>query len=107
MRFVLLAVDAKGVHRLMLTQDPEAYAAAYEKANAAPAAPKPAKKSTVATPGEGEGDEFMTIGKGGKTLNLTAEGVFKTLREIFEARGRKVCRISAITTASAELLVEH
>ncbi|AFR95378.1 eukaryotic translation initiation factor 3 subunit C [Cryptococcus neoformans C23] len=70
-------------------EDPEAYTAAYEKANAAPAAPKPAKKAAVTTPGEGEGDEFMTIGKGGKALNLTADGVFKTLREIFEARGRK------------------
>ena len=31
----------------------------------------------------------MTIGRGGRALNLTSEGVFKTLREIFEQRGRK------------------
>lgn len=49
----------------------------------------------------------MTIGKGGKTLNLTADGVFKTLREIFEARGRKVCRFPLITIALAKLHVEH
>lgn len=49
----------------------------------------------------------MTIGKGGKTLNLTADGVFKTLREIFEARGRKVRRFSLITIALAKLHVEH
>ena len=41
--------------------------------------------------GEGEVDgDFQTIGKGGKTLNLTAEGTYKTLREIFESRGKKV-----------------
>lgn len=31
----------------------------------------------------------MTIGKGGKALNLTTDGVFKTLREVLEQRGRK------------------
>ena len=39
--------------------------------------------------------DFQTIGKGGKTLNLTPEGTFKTLRDIFESRGKKVnsCRL--------------
>lgn len=32
----------------------------------------------------------MTVGKGGRALNLTAEGVFKTLKTITEGRGRKV-----------------
>ncbi|WVQ79460.1 eukaryotic translation initiation factor 3 subunit C [Cryptococcus sp. DSM 104549] len=70
-------------------EGPDAYTAAYNAANAAPAAPKPVKKAATAAAGEGDAAEFMTIGKGGKTLNLTADGVFKTLREIFEARGRK------------------
>ena len=39
--------------------------------------------------------DFMTIGKGGKALNLTTEGVFRSLREIFEQRGRKVGRMSS------------
>ncbi|WVQ96216.1 eukaryotic translation initiation factor 3 subunit C [Kwoniella sp. CBS 9459] len=70
-------------------EDPAAYSAAYESANAAPVAPKAAKKTQAATADGQASDDFMTIGKGGKTLNLTSEGVFKTLREIFEQRGRK------------------
>ncbi|OCF37051.1 eukaryotic translation initiation factor 3 subunit C [Kwoniella heveanensis BCC8398] len=70
-------------------EDPAAYSAAYEAANAAPAAPKAVKKTQAATADGQASEDFMTIGKGGKTLNLTAEGVFKTLREIFEQRGRK------------------
>ncbi|KAK8849451.1 eukaryotic translation initiation factor 3 subunit C [Kwoniella newhampshirensis] len=71
------------------TEDPAAYTAAYEAANAAPAAPKPVKKAAAAVDGQAESADFMTIGKGGKTLNLTADGILKTLREVFEQRGRK------------------
>ncbi|WWC65606.1 eukaryotic translation initiation factor 3 subunit C [Kwoniella dejecticola CBS 10117] len=72
-------------------EDPEAYTTAYEIANAAPAPKKAAKKAAIAVDGdiEEQNEEFMTIGKGGKALNLTPEGVFKTLKEIFEQRGRK------------------
>ncbi|WVQ66549.1 eukaryotic translation initiation factor 3 subunit C [Kwoniella botswanensis] len=72
-------------------EDPSAYTAAYEAANAAPAPKKVAKKVQIADGGEDQdqNEDFMTIGKGGKALNLTPEGVFKTLREIFEQRGRK------------------
>ncbi|ORY35012.1 putative eukaryotic translation initiation factor subunit [Naematelia encephala] len=71
-------------------EDPAAYASAYESANAVPA-PVKAPKKAVAQGADGEADsaDFMTIGKGGKALNLTTEGVFRTLRDIFEARGRK------------------
>ncbi|TYJ54720.1 eukaryotic translation initiation factor 3 subunit C [Cryptococcus floricola] len=69
-------------------KDPAAYTEAYNKANAAPAPAKAAKKAPADQAAE-DGEEFMTIGKGGKTLNLTSDGVFKTLRELFEARGRK------------------
>lgn len=34
-------------------------------------------------------EDFATVGKGGKSLSLTSEGVFKTLRSITESRGRK------------------
>jgi len=51
--------------------------------------PKAPKKSATATQEETEDADFTTIGKGGKALNLTADGVFRTLREIFEQRGRK------------------
>ncbi|WVN86973.1 eukaryotic translation initiation factor 3 subunit C [Cryptococcus depauperatus CBS 7841] len=65
------------------------YTAAYDKANAAPAPVKPKKTLEVDTPGEGDAADFMTIGKGGKTLNLTSDGILKTLSELSEARGRK------------------
>lgn len=72
-------------------EDPAAYAANYDAANTAPTVVKPVKRAVDRTD-EGAGDdEFMTIGKGGKALNLTPEGVFKTLKDIFEQRGRKVC----------------
>lgn len=71
------------------TQDSEAYAKAYNVANTAPSVPKAPKKSATATQEETEDADFTTIGKGGKALNLTADGVFRTLREIFEQRGRK------------------
>ncbi|EIW71751.1 hypothetical protein TREMEDRAFT_43048 [Tremella mesenterica DSM 1558] len=71
-------------------EDPTAYASAYDVANVAPAVPKVSRKTTATAPTE-EGDEgdFQTIGKGGKTLNLTPEGVFKTLKDIAEQRGKK------------------
>lgn len=48
------------------------------------------KKASATTQAEENADaDFTTIGKGGKALNLTADGVFRTLREIFEQRGRK------------------
>ena len=43
----------------------------------------------VAQPGEEDNDEFTTVGKGGKAMTFTSEGVFKALRAVFEARGKK------------------
>ncbi len=71
-------------------QDPAAYVAAYEAANVGPAAPVDKKAKVQTQEGQEDSADFMTIGKGGKTLNLTSDGVFKTLKEIFEQRGRKV-----------------
>ncbi|ORX37992.1 eukaryotic translation initiation factor 3 subunit 8 N-terminus-domain-containing protein [Kockovaella imperatae] len=70
--------------------DPAEYTAAYEAANVAPSAPK-APKRPVGAPQEGQPDDgdFMTIGRGGRALNLTADGVLRTLREIVEQRGKK------------------
>lgn len=70
-------------------QDPSAYATAYNKANAPAAAPKVKKTPAQTQEQEDASADFTTIGKGGKALNLTADGVFRTLREIFEQRGRK------------------
>lgn len=72
-------------------QDPEAYSSAYDKANVAPVVAKKPKKTDPTGAVAGDDGDFQTIGKGGRALNLTAEGTFKTLREIFESRGKKVC----------------
>lgn len=70
--------------------DPAEYTAAYNKANVAPTVPKAPKKVISQAQGGEDEQDFQTIGKGGKALNLTTEGVFRTLKDIYEHRGRKV-----------------
>lgn len=36
-------------------------------------------------------DAFTTVGKGGKTMQFTADSIFKNLQMVQEARGKKVC----------------
>lgn len=72
-------------------QDPEAFQRELEGADiAAQEASKPKKKKarTDATAAD-DNEDFETVGKGGKALNLTPEGVFKTLAAVLEARGKK------------------
>ena len=72
-----------------MTQDPEVY-----ERNHAPVTVShgqgsiQAKKTSIVH--EKEGDEFVTVGKGGKTVQFTAEGIFKNLQAVQEARGKKV-----------------
>lgn len=35
-------------------------------------------------------DQFTTVGKGGKAMQFTADAIFKTLKIVHEARGKKV-----------------
>ena len=35
-------------------------------------------------------DEYTTVGKGGKVMQFTSEGIFKHLQAVQEARGKKV-----------------
>lgn len=78
-------------------QSAEEYTAAYLAANKT--ADEPVKKdkkpkhkftSSDAEDGAEAADEFLTVGKGGKSLDLSKEGVFKTLKTIYDARGKKV-----------------
>ncbi|EIM83136.1 eukaryotic translation initiation factor 3 subunit 8 [Stereum hirsutum FP-91666 SS1] len=71
-------------------EDPEAYERQYTVSSAPPvdsAAPK-AKKNKAVVDVEEDGD-FETVGKGGKSIQFTAEGIFKNLQMIQEARGKK------------------
>jgi translation initiation factor 3 subunit C len=37
-----------------------------------------------------QADEFTTVGKGGKAMQYTPESLFKHLKAVQEARGKKV-----------------
>lgn len=73
------------------TFDPEAYTDAYNVANT-PVKTRRAPTAQAAADGAETPDNedgFTTIGRGGRQVALTADSVFKTLREIFDQRGRK------------------
>lgn len=72
--------------------DPEAFAAELEAASAPVAAPAPkVARATATADGEADAadDTFQTVGKGGRTVAITAEGLFKSLTEVLSARGKK------------------
>lgn len=77
--------------------DQEAFEQAYTDATTVvsakdtAAAARATRKAAADAAGEGEAapEDFMTVGRGGRALNLTSEGVFKTLKGIMESRGRK------------------
>jgi len=52
---------------------------------------KPVKAKKIIHTEEQADDDFTTVGKGGKAMQFTAEGIFKNLQVIQEARGKKVC----------------
>ncbi|PWN54170.1 hypothetical protein IE53DRAFT_383254 [Violaceomyces palustris] len=75
-------------------EDPEAFEA-QANAAAAPAVEdaalkvKKARATATAAEGEEDDDSFQTVGRGGRTETFTAEGMFKSLATIMEARGKK------------------
>lgn len=71
-------------------KDPEGFEREYAAATVV-TAPTPKRKPKVAVDEADDDDDFTTVGKGGKAMNFTAEGIFKDLHTIQEARGRKVC----------------
>lgn len=77
-----------------LQSDPDAFEREYQAAVApaeAAAAPKAkkAKKPTAESDEEEDVDAFTTVGKGGKTMQFTADSIFKNLQMVQEARGKK------------------
>ncbi|KAF8070237.1 eukaryotic translation initiation factor 3 subunit 8 N-terminus-domain-containing protein [Lyophyllum atratum] len=68
--------------------DPEA----FEREYTAVVAPEPVvtgRRVVVAGAEDEEADDFTTVGKGGKVMQFTAEGIFKNLQAVQEARGKK------------------
>jgi len=69
--------------------------------------PETVKKS-VTVEGEGEGeDDFTHVGKGGKATQYTAEGIYKNLQAIQEARGKKVSPRQSQFIQRTEIFLEH
>lgn len=56
---------------------------------------------------EADDDEFTTVGKGGKTVLYTAEGIFKNLQAVQEARGKKVCPLYLVDIPDLICSAEH
>ncbi|KAL4242945.1 translation initiation factor 3 subunit C [Abortiporus biennis] len=69
--------------------DPEAFEAEFATFGATEAAPKPKKAKKVDEEEEGDDADFATVGKGGKSIQFTPEGIFKNLQMVQEARGKK------------------
>ncbi|KNZ80470.1 Eukaryotic translation initiation factor 3 subunit C [Termitomyces sp. J132] len=69
-------------------EDPEA----FEREYSAIVAPEPTTsgRRVAAQVGEDNAtDDFTTVGKGGKVMQFTSEGIFKNLQAVQEARGKK------------------
>jgi translation initiation factor 3 subunit C len=72
-------------------QDPEAFEREYT-ALVAPEVPTATSTRRAAAAGDlEETDEFTTVGRGGRAMQFTADGIFKHLQSVQEARGKKVC----------------
>jgi translation initiation factor 3 subunit C len=69
--------------------------------------PETVKKSVTVEGEGGDEDEFTHVGKGGKATQYTAEGIYKTLQAIQEARGKKVSPRHSHLTQRTEIFIEH
>jgi hypothetical protein len=85
--FKRFGVQSGSMTTLRLVQNPEA----YERSHAPMSLSQTPAAAQSTTPGqERDLDDFSTIGKGGKVVQITSEGIFKSLQAIQEARGKKV-----------------
>jgi len=48
-------------------------------------------------------EDFTRVGKGGKATQYTAEGIYKCLQSIQEARGKKVRFLPSLSTQRTEI----
>lgn len=72
-------------------QDPEAFEREYTTI-ISPDVPSatPGRRSNAVCSDNEAIDDFTTVGKGGKVMQFTSEGIFKNLQAVQEARGKKV-----------------
>ncbi|OBZ68150.1 Eukaryotic translation initiation factor 3 subunit C [Grifola frondosa] len=77
-------------HEKEIKQDPEAFEREYTiSVQPEPVAPSKVKKARKPSSEDEEGEDFTTVGKGGKAMSFTADGIFKNLQLVQEARGKK------------------
>ncbi|KAF9461334.1 eukaryotic translation initiation factor 3 subunit 8 N-terminus-domain-containing protein [Collybia nuda] len=71
-------------------EDPEAFEREYSVviAHGAPTSAS-GRRSNITGSDNETIDDFTTVGKGGKVLQFTSEGIFKNLQAVQEARGKK------------------
>ena len=100
---------------LPVLQDPEAFEREYAlhshpvEAASAKAAKKPKKIADSGSEDENslEDDQFTTVGKGGKAMQFTADAIFKTLKIVHEARGKKVRGVWLLFTSLLMITLEY
>lgn len=95
--------------------DPEAFEEAYQ-ATIAPEVVQPIKEPRVIANGSDDegapdgaptGTEFTTVGKGGKQYEFTKDTIYKTLKAVQEARGKKVRRHFSLVWIELMHQIEH
>ena len=81
------------VFHLRGVQDPDAFERDYlnliARDSSSTTAQAPAVRSVTGGVNEPV-DEYTTVGKGGKVMQFTSDGIFKHLQAVQEARGKKV-----------------
>lgn len=86
----MLGFDSPSERLPFFPQDPESYLAKRKAADSALAGvPKVVKKADRRATAADDDEAFTEVGKGGKRLVLSTEGIFKALQQVLEARGRK------------------
>jgi translation initiation factor 3 subunit C len=70
--------------------DPEEFVRLYDALVSKDAAPAPVVKTPGTRGPDEEADDFIPVGKSGKVMQLSVEGIFKNLQTVQEARGKKV-----------------
>ncbi|RDB16856.1 Eukaryotic translation initiation factor 3 subunit C [Hypsizygus marmoreus] len=69
--------------------DPEAFEREYTAIVAPEPVAVPGRRAAAIGAGDEEANDFTTVGKGGRVLQFTPEGIFKNLQAVQEARGKK------------------
>ncbi|KAG6862210.1 hypothetical protein C0995_002140 [Termitomyces sp. Mi166 len=85
-------------------EDPEGFEREYS-AIVAPEPTAPGRRAATQVPDDNVSDDFTTVGKGGKVMQFTSEGIFKNLQAVQEARGKKILTIAQNTDRAEQIRI--